>query len=79
MEGSDGSLSLALVRPPPEFWAPQNRRDIDKVERVQWRTTEMIRRLEHMMYKERLRDEFVSSQEEKDNVMGGILLLPMII
>lgn len=39
----------------------------------------MIRRLGHMMYKERLRDEFVSSQQEKDNVMGGILLLPMTI
>lgn len=61
MEGSDGSLSLAPVRLPLEFWAPQNRRDIDKVERVQQRSTEVIRRLEHMMYKERLRDVFVSS------------------
>lgn len=56
MEGSNGSLSLAPVRPPLEFWAPQNRRDIDKVEQIQWRSAEVIWRLEHMMYKERLRD-----------------------
>lgn len=59
-----------LLRPPLEFWAPWNGRHIDKVEQVQWRGTELIRRLEHMMYKERLGDVLVSSQEEKDNVMG---------
>lgn len=59
-----------LLRPPLEFWAPWNGRDIDKAERVQWMGTKMIRRLEHMMYKERLGDVLASSQEEKDNVTG---------
>ena len=59
------SLYMALVGPPLEwcvqFWAPQHRKDVDIVEQVHQRAIEMLRGLEHMMYKERLRDVFVPS------------------
>ena len=39
-------LFCALVRPHLEhciqMWSPQYRRDVDLLERIQWRTTEMI-------------------------------------
>ena len=52
-------LSSALVRPRLEFcaqfWAPQFNKDRELLERVQWRATEIIRRLEHLLYEESLR------------------------
>jgi len=37
------------------FWAPQYRRDVDMLERVQQRVMEMIKHLEHLSYKEILK------------------------
>jgi len=50
----EGILSLcsALMRPHLEcciqLWSPQNRRDMDLLERVQRRATKMIRGMEHL-------------------------------
>ena len=52
-------LRSAVVRPHLEsciqLWSPQHRKDMDLLKQVQRRAMKMIRGMEHLSYKERLR------------------------
>ena len=58
-QGGDFLLCSALVRPQVEYcvqvWGPQHRKDVELLEKVQRKATEMIKRLEHLSYEDRLR------------------------
>ena len=51
---------MALVKPNLEycvqFWVPHCRRDLGILEKVQWKATEMIKRLKHLSYERELRE-----------------------
>ena len=75
-DGDCPRLLLALVRPHLEylvqFWVLQFKKDMELLERVQWRATNMMSP-EHLPYEERLRDLGLFSMEKTayKYLMGG--------
>ena len=62
-------LYKAIVRPPLEYciqaWSPYLRKDIDMLEKIQWRATKLIPGLRDLTYEERLEECGVTTLETR--------------
>ena len=58
-------LCSALKRPHLEFWSPLHKKDMELLEQVWRRSMKMIKALEHLSYKDRLRELGLFSLEKR--------------